>query len=208
MNKFMELFELASGKTLSPEQEASTHRLQLVVRATLVSVGFAAFYGLAAGSTDLGIALGNLYKVPMVILLSTLCALPIGLLSWKLLGGTNRASDLLLGVASGNFTASLVLAALAPIVALYYHTSGHLGGVLAMSTASIAVLLGFLNVARTVWNRRPKVVELVNLPGLLVPVAVMIFAQQAALLQFIHVASPILPEVTVFDGGADEMLGR
>jgi hypothetical protein len=30
----------------------------------------------------------------------------------------------------------------------------------------------------------------------------------AALIQFIHVASPILPEVTLFDGGVDAMVGR
>lgn len=208
MNEFMELFELASGKPLSREEQSSTQRLHLVVRATLVTVALAALYGLAAGSTDIGIALANTYKLPMVILLSTLCALPIGMLSWKLLGGTNRASDLLLAVASGNFTAALVLAALAPIVALYYHTSGHLGGVLAVIAGSIAAILGFLNVARTVWNRRPPVSVFANLPGLVVPVAVMIFAQQAALLQFIHIASPILPELTVFDGGADELLSR
>ena len=71
----MELFELASGQPLSQEEEGSARRMQLVIRATLASVLFAAFYGIAAGSTDLGLAMSNLYKMPMVILLSTACAL-------------------------------------------------------------------------------------------------------------------------------------
>ncbi|MDP2305462.1 MAG: hypothetical protein Q8P18_05500 [Pseudomonadota bacterium] len=217
MRTFLELFNLAGGKPLSKEEEGGTRRAQIVVRATLASVVFAAIYGLAAGSTDMALAVSNVYKLPMVILLSTVCSLPIGLLAWKLLGAPNRASDLLLGAAAGNFTASLVLAALAPIVALYYHTSGHLGGILAIAAGSIATLLGLWNTFRAVWTRRPAdepahglngtAMSLLRAPALLAPVGLMIVAQLASLVQFIHVASPILPEITVFDGGADELFG-
>ena len=199
----MELFELASGKPLSQEEEGSARRMQLVIRATLASVLFAALYGIAAGSTDLNLALSNLYKMPMVILLSTVCALPVGLLTWKMTGAKNRASDLMIAIASGNFTATLVLASLAPIVALYYHTSGYMGGALALGAASLALLLGLYNAVRAVFSRIP--------PGVtrrtaIVPLAVLLAAQLAALVQFIHVASPILPEVTVFDGGMDAII--
>ena len=199
----MELFELASGTPLSQEEEGSARRLQLVIRATLASVFFAAFYGLAAGSTDLGLAMGNLYKLPMVILLSTACALPAGLLTWKMSGAKNRASDLLIAVASGNFTATLVLASLAPIVALYYHTSGYMGGALALCVASLALLLGLSNAVRAVLSRIPS--EVTRFAAL-TPLAVLLCAQMASLVQFIHVASPILPEVTVFDGGMDAII--
>lgn len=199
----MELFELASGQPLSQEEEGSARRMQLVIRATLASVLFAAFYGIAAGSTDWGLALGNLYKMPMVILLSTACALPAGLLTWKMSGAKNRASDLLIAVASGNFTATLVLAALAPIVALYYHTSGYMGGALALGAASLALLVGLYNAVRAVFSRIPGDVARSTA---IVPLVVLLSAQLASLVQFIHVASPILPEVTVFDGGMDAII--
>ena len=39
------------------------------------------------------------------------------------------------------------------------------------------------------------------------PLLVLLLVHMAAVLQFIHIASPILPEVTVFDGGMDSLLG-
>lgn len=203
MTWFKDLFDLAAGE--SPKDEGHPNRrYELVLRALLTSLCFAAFYGALAGSTDWVLALGNLYKLPMVLLLSALCALPAGLLTWKLLGAPSRASDLLVGMASGNFTAAMVLAALAPLVALYYHTSSWLGGALALCAAALATVLGLFNVARAVLNRAPK-----NAPVLttLLPLGVLMLVHLASLVQFVHVASPILPELTVFDGGADAILG-
>lgn len=204
MRRFTELFDLASGQALSKEQEGTAHRLQVVVRATLASIVFAAVYGLAAGSTEIALAVGNLYKVPMVVLLSTACAVPVGLLTWKLTGAPNRASDLLLGVASGNFSATLVLAALSPIVALYYATSNNFGAVLALGVTALAVVVGLGNLARSVLNRRPPGS---NHLAVLFPLVVLGCAQLAALVQFIYIASPILPELTPFDGGIDAIVG-
>ena len=130
-------------------------------------------------------------------------ALPAGLLTWKMSGAKNRASDLIIAVASGNFTATLVLASLAPIVALYYHTSGYMGGALALGAASLALLVGLTNAVRAVFSRIPGGV---TRSTAILPLAVLLCAQLASLVQFIHVASPILPEVTVFDGGMDAII--
>ena len=205
MKRFLELFDLANGPVEGEADTAHTRRMELVVRASLASVVFAALYGFAAGSTDLGLALGNLYKVPMVLVLSAACAAPAALITWKLSGAQNRPSDLLLGIASGNFTASVVLAALSPIVALYYHTSDTTGGTLALAAAALATFLGFRNVVRAVMKRRPE-----GSPrgSVALPLTVLVAVQMAALIQFIHVASPILPEVTLLDGGVDSMVGR
>jgi hypothetical protein len=204
MTQVLELFDLASGKTLPGEAESRSRRLQLVVRALIASLICAALYGFAAGSTDLSLAIGNIYKMPMVVALSTAVALPVGLLTWKLMGAGNRASDLLLGLAAGTFTATLVLAALSPIVALYYHTSGYMGGTLALGAAVLAVVLGLFNFGRSVLSRRPAEVDI---SGVALPMVVLMGAQLAAMVQFIYIASPILPEVTVFDGGVDAILG-
>jgi len=204
MKRFLALFDLASGRPLAREEEGTAHRMQLVVHATLATIVFAMIYGVAAGSTDLGLAVANIYKLPMIILLSALCALPAGLLAWKLLGARNRASDLLIGVAAGNFTAALVLAALSPLVGLYYHTSGYMGGRIAMVAGGFAVLLGLVTVVRAVLSRAGG---LPSKASMAIPLAVLVSVELASLVQFIHVASPILPEVTVFDGGVDAMLG-
>ena len=203
MFRFHDLFDLVSGRPT--ETEGSARRADLVLRAGLATVGLAAVYGLAVGSTDLGLAFSNLYKVPMVIVLSTLAALPLTLLTWKLTGAPNRMSDLLVATASGSFTGALVLATLSPIVALYYHSSSWLGGVLAIGASLAAVLLGSFNLVRSVISHAP---EGVSRARIALPVIALLAVQQLALIQFIHIASPIIPEVTVFDGGADAMLGR
>ncbi len=205
MSRLTQLFDLASGRALPEEEDGQARRLQLVLRAGAASMVFAALFGLAAGSTDPALAVSNVYKLPMVVLLSTLCAVPVGLLMWKLTDAPNKATDLLIGIAAGNLTATLVLAALSPVVALYYHTSGSMGGPLAMGVICVSVALGLFNVARNVARRRP---EGVRTRAIALPLVAIMTVQLASLVQFIHIASPILPEVTVFDGGIDAMVGN
>ena len=199
------LFDLAGGHKVKGEDDGPATRTRIILLSGLASIVFAAIYGVAAGSTDMTLAMTNIYKMPMVVVLSSLSALPAGLLTWKLIGAKNRASDLVMGLASATFSGTLVLAVLAPLVALYYHTSGYLGGTLAMGAASLALLTGLVIMLRAVWTRVPKGTGLLSV-GL--PVAVIMGIQLATLLQFIYVASPILPEVTVFDGGADAIVAR
>lgn len=205
MQTLARLFDLIGGRPLPEEEDGPATRAQIVLRALLASVLFAAVYGLAAGSTDLALALGNLYKLPMVIVLSALAAVPAALLTWKLAGGAQRSSDLVMGLAAGNLTGTLVLAVLAPVVALYYHTSGWLGGTLALAASGIALSVGFFTLIRAVVRRAP---DGVPLPTLAAPLVVMIAMQLAVLVQLIYVASPILPEVTVFDAGMDGIVAR
>jgi hypothetical protein len=202
MHTFTELFDLVTGRPIAAE-EGHARRLQVGIRAILASIAFAGLFGLAVGSTDLGLALGNLYKVPMVIVLSAICAIPGGLLAWKLTGSHGRASDLLLSLASANFAGTLVLGALAPLVALYYHTSGHMGGVLALIADFLALAVGLVTLVRATVARTSLSGGIAALPAQILPVLVLVGFQFAALLQLVHVASPILPEVAPFDLGVD-----
>ena len=68
MRRFLHLFELTSGRPLPEEEQGTASRMQIVIHATIASIFFGALYGLAAGSTDLGLALSNVYKIPMVVL--------------------------------------------------------------------------------------------------------------------------------------------
>jgi hypothetical protein len=203
LRQFSSLFDLATGRPLDAESDGPASRTRVLLLALLACVLFGAIYGVAAGSTEIGLALGNVYKIPMVIVLSALSAVPATLLAWKLAGARHRSSDLLMGLASGNFTAALVLAVAAPVVALYYHTSDFLGGAVAMGASGLALLIGTLTMMRAVVTRVPKDVG----PVVALPVLVMVVFQLATLVQLVYVASPILPEITVFDGGMDAVLG-
>lgn len=203
MTTFLKLFDLAGGAPLPEEADGPAHRIRLMTAALLAACGLAAIYGLAAGSTDIGLAVSNLYKMPMVVVLSALAAIPAALVAWKLTGAVTRATDLLMGLAAGNLTGTLVLAVLAPVVALYYHTSGWLGGTLALGAAALAMLVGVVTMLRGVASRIP---EGASNGAVAIPVMVMVAMQLAVMVQLIYVASPILPEITVFDGGMDAVL--
>lgn len=202
------LFALVGGHVLPEEAEGPARRTRIVMLGLLAATGLAAAYGVAAGSTDAGLAFGNLWKVPMVVLLSSLFALPAALLTWRVTGTVGRASDLLIGLSSANLTGALVLFVLAPLVALYYHTSGWLGGVLAISATVLSVIVGAGVLVRAVWlrasaeSRRPGAVLRLG-----APVAVLGVVYLLTMSQLLFLASPILPEITVFDGGMDAVLG-
>ncbi len=114
------LLNIACGQPLPAEDEGRSRRLQLAIAAMLLSLLFALVWGVAVGVRAPGLALANAYKVPVIIFLSSMFAVPAGLLTWKLSGAECSATDLLLGFATGVFAGTLVLAVLAPIVALYY----------------------------------------------------------------------------------------
>jgi hypothetical protein len=196
------LLDLACGRRLPEEDSGQARRLQLILLAGLGTAIFAALYGLAAGSAELSLALGNTWKVPMVLLLSTGAALPGGLLAWYLVS-EKSPGEMLLAAAVANFTAAMVLAVLAPLVALYYHSSAFLGGAIALGSCVLALLCGVAILLRTIHARTNALLSL-RVGG---PTAILVGLQLLAMIQFISLASPILPEITVFDGGADAIVG-
>lgn len=194
--KWSGLIQLVGGRW-PMEEEGSAQRLQMAIRAAGATVILGAVYGIAAGSTDWMLALGNAWKVPMVLLLSALTALPAGLLAFKVLGGEEGASQLVVSSAAGNFAAALVLASLSPLVALYYNSTAFWGAPLAMASCAAALAVGMFSAARLM--RRMGTIRMS------IPFAVLAATQLLALLQFTSLASPILPELTVFDHGADAL---
>lgn len=212
-----DLFQLVGGRWPA-EKQGSSERLQMAIRATGAAVLLAAGYGLAAGSTDLMLAAGNAWKVPMIVVLSALTALPAGLLAFKLLGGEEGASKLVVSAAAGNFAATLVLAALAPLVALYYNSTDLWGAPLAMGTCTLAVGVGLFSAGRLMRRMAPTSgtsrtddvprPSPPSTPRMGIPFTVLAATQLLALLQLTSLASPLLPEQTIFDGGADQLLER
>lgn len=195
----LELLDLVGGRW-PLERQGSAQRVQMALRAGGAAIALASFYGVVIGSTDLGLALGNAWKLPGVLALSTLTALPAGLLAHRLMGGQRGSSNLFTATMAGNFAAALVLASLSPLVALYYHTSTLLGAPLAMLTGSLALFVGVGSGIRLMWRSE----ELRK--ALVVPTLVLLVVQLLAMLQFLHLASPILPEATIFESGLEGML--
>ena len=205
MHTISTLLNLACGGALLDEDDGRARRMQLTMAALLLSLVFAAIWGAAAGSRSPAIALGNLYKVPMVILLSSLSAVPAGMLAWRLSGAAMRGSDLLLSFATGIFCGTLVLASLSPLVGLYYHTSAWVGPALGIGSSFLALGVAMAVFLRGVIARTPSTASRF---AMLLPSSVFVVFVVAALLQFIAIASPILPELTPFDGGIDRVLLR
>ncbi len=202
-NPIATFLDLACGKRLTESEAGPARRLQIVAGSLLTAVFFAALWGVAAGSRSAPLAMANLYKVPMVVLISAVSAIPAGLLAWKLSGSPGRASDLLLSFASSIFGGTLILAVAAPLVALYYHSSLWAGPVLGQGSALLAIGVGALMFARSAFGsvgtdraegRRRKLV---------IPVVTFAAVQLAMLLQLVALAAPILPERTIFSQGID-----
>ncbi len=191
-------FELIRTRTTF-EELSKARKLQLAAMATLGALVFASLWGAAAGSCVLGLALGNLVKVPLVVLLSAVAAAPLGIVAWKLVGEETSATDLLLAHARSLFAGSLLLGTLVPIVALYYHSSAFAGPLLADGTALVAVVLGAV-VFQRLALRAPGARK--NVVGFVVP-GVILGVQAAAMLQLVALASPILPDPTMFRHGVD-----
>jgi hypothetical protein len=198
-----QLMTVTSGGDARAETRA--HQLVLTISALFAALVLAAVWGLAAGSTSASLALANAYKVPMVILLSALTALPAGLVALRLTNAPLPAHQLVSAFATAIFGGTLVLATLAPLVAIYYHTSSKAGLPLALGSVFVALATASLLFGRAVARR---VAGLANRRASLFAVGVLVALFLAALLQYVAMASPIIGAVTPFDGGFDTVFRR
>jgi hypothetical protein len=197
-NRLSMLLGLTTGGDLRLSRAQETMLAALAVAASLA---LAACWGISAGSSSAQLAMANAYKVPMVILLSALTALPAGVVALRLTNAKLAAAELAASFASSIFGGTLVLATLAPLVAIYYHTSSKAGVPLALGSVFIALATGAVLFARSVKRRAIGGASLFA-------VAVLVAVFVAALLQYVALASPIIGEVTRFDGGFDSMFAR
>jgi hypothetical protein len=191
------------GEAVAPQSRA--HQVMLTITALFAALALSAVWGLAVGSTSATMAVADAYKVPMVILLSALTALPAGLVTLRLANAKLPAHQLVGAFATSIFGGTLVLATLAPLVAIYYHTSSKAGLPLALGSVFVALATAALLFGRAVARR---VAGQANRAASLLAVAVLVVLFLAALLQFVGMASPIIGVGTPFDGGFDRLFGR
>jgi len=204
-NRLSQLMTLTCGGQLARPLTRS-HETMLAITAVVAALALSSLWGIAAGSSSAALSLANAYKVPMVILLSALTALPGGVVALRLTNAKLTASELSSAFAHAIFAGTLVLATLAPLVAIYYHTSSKAGVPIAMGSVFVALATATLGFGRTVARRVLENTGSVRSGrgASLLSVAVLVTLFVAALLQYVAVASPIIGDVgTRFDGGFD-----
>jgi hypothetical protein len=181
------------------------NQLVLTISAIVCALLLSSIWGIAAGSASSSLAIANSYKVPMVIFLSALTALPAGLVALRLANARLGAMDLVTAFATSIFSGTLVLATLAPLVAIYYHTSSRAGVPLALGSVFVALGTATLLFARAVKRKLGDEQRVASL----IPVIILVALFSAALMQFVALASPIIGTAgTVFDGGFDAVFAR
>ena len=208
MKPLIHLFHLSTGGTLAEEEQTPARRAQLAIVALVSSLAMASLWGLAAGSSVPELAMHNAYKLPLMLVLAAIGAVPVGLLSWKIVGVRQKARELLHGYALSVFLGCAVLVVLAPLVALYYLSSTAAGPLFAMGTVMLGLLVGGVTFVRVVRARlRESAGEEPSQDWRpVVPGVVLMLAFVATLWQVIAIFAPILPESTPFRGGIDDAL--
>jgi hypothetical protein len=175
-------------------------RVQELLVKTAGVVAYGALWGLAAASGNPPQALLSAFKVPMVLCLTVLVALPSILVTRTLLRATLSPIDLLATLVTALYRGSLVLLGFAPLLAVYAYTSQWLSPWLAQASNWLAM---GVSVATLVLELR----KLDAPPRVFAPLAgVSIVVLGLALLQLIALATPILPVATMFGRGIDGLV--
>jgi hypothetical protein len=188
-----------------PHPITRANQLALTIAALVAGLVLSSIWGVAAGSSSAALAVANAYKVPMVILLSALAALPAGIVALRFTNGKLAARELVSAFATSIFGGTLVLATLAPLVAVYYHTSSKAGVPLALGSVFVSLATATLLFGRSV---KRKVAGEPGRAASLLPVVILVVLFSAALMQFVALASPIIGAATPFNGGFDQVFAR
>ena len=196
MNTFAQLIDLVSPRQ-PPSEMTRAERLYVAGVAFVVSLGFAAVWGIAAGSAGGHVALRNLACVPMLLVVSMLASLPLGVLALRLTSSSGRASDLVVAHCGATFAGAATLVLLAPLVALYQLSSAWAGPLVAIATAVLAFACGVAVLVRILAKLGSA------RPAIALPVVLLLAVQVASLSQLAVLAPPILPNRTTFGRGID-----
>ena len=188
-----------SGASVIERARASRTTYDVLSKA-LATLGFAAVWGLAAGSAAPALALANVYKVPMVIALSLVVSLPAVLVTRHLLRITLAPQAVVTALLVSLFRASLVLLGVAPLLGVYAYTSQWVAPVLAQGSALLALGVGGVALQSELRRLQAPPAQLFALG------VVCVVMMALALLQLITLATPVLTLPTVFGAGIDGVL--
>lgn len=201
---FSTVFHLIGNRPSTSLDEISrTQRALMIITSLLAAITLSALWGLAATSTSMTASLGNVIKVPTLLVGSGLAALPLVCVLWKFVGpAETRLSGMMLAYASALFGSTLLLAVMAPLVAIYQHSSSWAGPRIAYGSAIAAVVaFGFF-----FWRTLRRVsVPGASLGKLAIPAVALIVVQGLALAQLASVTTPVFRDRTIFGHGIDAL---
>jgi hypothetical protein len=171
----------APSSSPSSRPPHGAQRLLLAAVACLLAVAFAGIWGVAAGSHAGRLAFDNAVKVPMLLVVSSLAALPASLLLFRLTAQKGKVADL---------------------VALYQYSSAWAGPIVAFASAVIGLGVGVAIAVRVLGKLLPGPEER---RSALLPVALLVVLQTAALLQLASMTTSVFPQRTTFGRGIDAL---
>lgn len=189
----------ASGE---PRPLSRAERLLFAAVAFLSALALGALWGVAAGSHDGHFAFDNVGKVPVLLVGSSLVALPVGLLVFRLTTSRGRATDLVMAHAVGAFAGCLALALLAPLVALYQFSSSIAGTPVAVGSGVLGIVIAVAVLVRVLRKLAPGLVARTYGTS----VALVLVLQVAALAQLASVTTPVFRSRTSFGKGVDGLV--
>lgn len=198
MAQTMEAFTVNAGAAL--ERAPNARSVHDVLRRALGGLGFAALWGLAAGSAAPALAVANIYKVPMVLALSAVVALPAVLVTRHLLRIAVSKFELCAALVTSLYRGALLLLAFAPLLGVYAYTSQWVAPFLAQGSALLALVCGGLSLRSELARLRAPRLQLWLL-GSVTTITLLL-----ALLQLVSLATPVLTLPTVFGSGIDGVL--
>lgn len=179
----------------------SEERLLTALVGLLGAVGLSALWGLAANAHGLTNALSNAIKVPMLLFVSSIAALPPILVFQRLTNHRDtRSRDLFVAYGVAMFGGALVLAVLAPIVALYQHSSSWAGPWVALGSAIVAFGVAMGVFARALTRLTAPRATRASIFAITLTLAIV---QLAVLAQLASVVSPVFERRTAFGHGID-----
>jgi hypothetical protein len=202
MNPFKVLFDFIGPKPVVADETTATEKKLAAIAGSLACLVLAAIWGVAVGTHAGHLALDNGLRVPLLLTATAIAAMPFGLVVMKLTSSEARPSDLLFAHSAAAFAGALLLAMLAPIIAIYQLSSPWAGFYIATGSAVLALAVGGAILVRVVKKLLPSGER----SALALPVVLLFVVGIGTLSQLASVMSPIFPNRTAFGQGIDSFV--
>jgi hypothetical protein len=202
MNQLTSVFQLLGTQRPTDRLELSrSARILAIGTSLLFAMVLSGVWGLAATSTSFAAAGANVIKVPALLFGSGVAAIPPVLVLWKFVGPDRGSiSNLLLSYACALFGGALFLAVIAPVVAIYQHSSAFAGP----RVAQLSAFLGFLTFAALFVRALRRTAQPGNhLGNIAIPALALLLVQGLTLSQLASTTSPVFNQRTSFGRGVD-----
>ncbi len=187
------------GPSSEPVTLGRAERMYMTVGAALGGVACVAAWGALAGAATHQ-SMKDMLVAPVVLVASSLSALPLGVFLGKLFGRAMRASDMFLAHATATFAGAAALLFAAPLVALYQHSSSLIGSLVGPASTVFGLAVGAFVFLRTL-GKLAQTVEARR--SFIVPTIAVLVLQALSMMQLASVLPPLFGHRTTLGHGID-----